>query len=221
MFLESILDVFFTKNRQKEGTRTTAWWTCDYQAGELEWIVWKRSLQERELLRDALMAVYREGSHGPKQALEYGWSERFIHYRVQQVMPTGLKADDERLYLLPMFVGPCWGALQEHLHGCWASIMFASSFHNISEAHASFLKIRCRENEDVQNASGECQRAFSWRAAHSCGCYWTIKMGPKPYLTQDGERVHFGCCRGPNAGGRWVDNSNTGCKNIRYASPKR
>ena len=59
----------------------------------------KDTLQERKLLRDALMAVYRGDCNGHEQAVEYGLSESFIRFRVQQLMPTGLKANDERLDL--------------------------------------------------------------------------------------------------------------------------
>jgi len=148
----------------------------------------KDTLQERELLRDAIMAVYRGGTYGQKQALEYGWSERFVRHRVQNVMPAGLKADDERLDLfrcasdlaeVPYKNAYTDSELRECLlQACTTSSKHIHLFRKYGVGKTTFYKMYKMLPANVKELSPEEQRKAVDAIQRST-------MGPKPYLTKD------------------------------------
>jgi hypothetical protein len=170
------------------------------------------TLQERELLRDAIMAMYRGGCYGQKQALEYGWSENFVRFKVHH-MPTGLKADDERLDLVRHASDRAEVSYKNlytdsELHECLLAACTTTSkkteiFRKFGVGKTTFYKMYNMLPKNIKELSLDEKR----QAVHAIQ---RPTMGPKSYLTPD-KAFRSCCCRSPKAARRWMDDSNTLC----------
>lgn len=152
----------------------------------------KDTSEERGLLRDAIMAVYRGGCYSLKQAAEYGWSEKFVRFKVQQLPPAVLKADDERLDLfrsasdlaeLSYKNAFTDSELRECLlQACTTNSKHVDLFRRFGVGKTTFYKMYKMLPENIKELPLDEQRK-------AIDVIQRPAMGPKPYLTPDESKL--------------------------------
>ena len=143
--------------------------------------------EQRNLLRDAIMAMYRGGSYGWRQAAEYGWSEQFVRHKVK-LMPDGLMANNERLDLLRSasdLAGVRYNnaftetELQECLlEAASTSQIITHIFRKFGVGKSTFYRYYKMLPPNIKQLTLDQQRAAVYALAK-------LHKGPKPYLTPD------------------------------------